>query len=153
MTGSWYPLGVVPDSLLFPVGVLPPEGGSDRELILHGRSIFAFNLDAVVGVYGGPFLMAFDPLSSDRSEPDQPDQKGTTMAKSLDTERAAVEAEERPLVERRKAHGCCLASQVLRGLFPPVGPSGRRRITGRGGRLSSVGSQVAAGTAPMSMNA
>jgi len=35
---------------------------------------------------------------------DQPDQKVMKMAKSLDAEMAAIEAEERKLVERRKAH-------------------------------------------------
>jgi hypothetical protein len=38
------------------------------------------------------------------SEPDQPDQKVRKMAKSLDAEMAAIEAEERKLAERRKAH-------------------------------------------------
>ena len=35
---------------------------------------------------------------------DQPDQKVMKMAKSLDAEMAAIEAEERKLSERRKAH-------------------------------------------------
>lgn len=35
---------------------------------------------------------------------DQPDQKVMKMAKSLDAEMAAIEAEERKLAERRKAH-------------------------------------------------
>ncbi len=35
---------------------------------------------------------------------DQPDRKVQVMAKSLDAEMAAIEAEERKLVERRKAH-------------------------------------------------
>ena len=39
-----------------------------------------------------------------RSEPDQPDQKVRKMAKSLDAEMAAIEAEELKLAERRKAH-------------------------------------------------
>lgn len=39
-----------------------------------------------------------------RSEPDQPDRKVQAMAKSLDAEMAAIEAEERKLAERRKAH-------------------------------------------------
>ena len=38
------------------------------------------------------------------SEPDQPDQKAMKMAKSLDAEMAAIEAEERKLADRRKAH-------------------------------------------------
>jgi hypothetical protein len=38
------------------------------------------------------------------SEPDQPDQKVRKMAKSLDAEMAAIEAEELKLAERRKAH-------------------------------------------------
>lgn len=38
------------------------------------------------------------------SEPDQPDEKDDEMAKSLDAELAAIEAEERKLTERRKAH-------------------------------------------------
>ena len=35
---------------------------------------------------------------------DQPDRKVRVMAKSLDAEMAAIEAEERKLMERRKAH-------------------------------------------------
>jgi hypothetical protein len=35
---------------------------------------------------------------------DQPDRKVQVMAKSLDAEMAAIEAEERKLMERRKAH-------------------------------------------------
>ena len=48
-----------------------------------------------------------------RSEPDQPDPKGKTMAKSLDAEMAAIEAEERRLADRRKAHQAKLREAAI----------------------------------------
>jgi hypothetical protein len=61
----------------------------------------------------GAFRVAYRSLYRCRSEPDQPDQKASNMAKSLEAEMAAIEAEERKLADRRKAHRAKLRETAI----------------------------------------